>query len=88
MWAHLGLCILTEFAEVQRCVERRIATEEGGLEALRQAYRERQTARGLCRSCRRPADHGSKSCRVHREANAARARAAKARRKTNACISD
>ena len=80
-WTHIGLCILREFAEVQHFVERRVATEEGGLEALRQAYRERQERRGLCRSCRRPSDPGSKSCATHRAMNTARAMAAKARKK-------
>lgn len=80
-WKHLGLCILREFTEVQHFVERRVATEEAGLEALRKAWRERQAKRGECRSCRRPADPGSKSCRKHREENAARARAANAKRR-------
>jgi hypothetical protein len=80
-WKHLGFCILAEFAEVRRHVEPSRATEEAGLEALRQAWRERQLARGECRSCRRPTDNGSKSCAVHRAMNTARAMASKARRR-------
>lgn len=79
-WKHLERCILLEFVEVQHFIERRVATEEGGLEALREAYRERQERRGLCRSCRRPADDGSKSCAIHRAMNAARAMASLAKR--------
>lgn len=49
-WPNLLECILREFCEAQALVERFDATDAGGLEALRQAYRERQDDRGLCRS--------------------------------------
>ena len=81
----MRLDVLEEFAEAQRYGERRVATEEGGLEALRAAYRARQRARGLCRSCRRPAVLNKRRtryttyCAVHRAACIARARASQAR---------
>lgn len=80
-WAHLTACIIREFRDAQDLVEQRVATEEGGLEALRRGWRERQATRGLCRSCRTPADNDSKYCAKHRAQNAERARAAYARRK-------
>ncbi len=58
--------VLEIFAEAQRRIERRVATEEGGLEALRRAYRERQKAKGLCVSCPEHADAGSVYCARHR----------------------
>lgn len=57
------------------------STDEGGLEALRRAWRARQVTRGLCRSCRTPADNDSSYCAKHRARNAERARASYARRK-------
>jgi hypothetical protein len=93
-WKHLQRDVLEDLIEVQGLVGRadpsdsyrlyrikKEATEEGGLEAMRRAWRERQANSGLCRSCRTVADPGSKYCAKHRAKNAERARAAIARKK-------
>lgn len=81
--------VLVEFVDAQQLGgERRVATEEGGLEALRRAYRDRHQAKGLCVSCCRPVVLDMKSarrryaryCAHHRAQNIARARASQARR--------
>lgn len=66
--------ILQLFADAQRFAARRVATEEGGLEALRRAYRDRQTAKGLCRSCPMPALPGGTECARHQFAHRQRNR--------------
>ena len=73
-WVDLHRGILEEFAAAQHLVERRTSTEEGGLEALRQAYRERHAARGLCRSCKRPVLEGRRQCAEHRRQGIERAK--------------
>jgi len=79
-WLRLQKDILEDFQEEHHRIERRSATEERGLESCRRGWRERQLARGLCRSCRRPIVRESKHyCHVHLEANKARARAASRR---------
>lgn len=54
--------------------------EDGGVEALRQAWRARQRVRGECRACRLPAIPGKSYCAGHRQKNIERALASKARR--------
>lgn len=80
-WAHLRQCILVEFWEAQNAFQGRVLTEIGGLEALRRRWRAQQVERGLCRSCRTPADNDSRYCAKHRAKNVERAMASKARRK-------
>lgn len=82
--------ILEEFVEAARQghnPEHEPWTEAGGLEAARHAYRERHRARGLCRSCTRPAVLNKRGtrlttyCAVHRDAQIRAARASQARRR-------
>lgn len=58
--------ILEEFALVANQFGKdRPATDAGGLEALRRAYRERHISKGLCRSCPSHAVPGRRSCAKH-----------------------
>lgn len=75
-WEHLRAQVLLYFEAAQALYEPPIATDEGGLEALRAAWRARQETRGLCRSCKTPAVPWKKSCAKHLETNRLRARRA------------
>ena len=61
--------VLEEFAEMQALASPAVLVLEAGmrqpLASIRNAYRCRNGARGLCRSCPRPVAPGRKSCPIH-----------------------
>jgi hypothetical protein len=72
-WLHLQKDILEDLVEEHHRIDRREATEERGLEALRRGWRARQAARGLCQRCTAPTVVGRKVCAQHLAANRERA---------------
>ncbi len=81
----LQVGILEDFAEAQlwywrsssdRAFEDRLRMPLG---SIQRAYRERNAAAGVCRSCPRATVDGMKVCAVHREANRLRAQRARGR---------
>lgn len=78
-WLDLGAGILEEFvsASALRWTSSwgRDEPLDGSVEARRRAYRTRNIARGLCRSCPAPAVPGVKYCARHRDDRIASAQA-------------